>query len=371
MIGKIILLILISLVLSLGLTPLVKRLAFYIKAVDCPNERKVHEGIMPRLGGLAIFLSFALVSLVFAQRNSAFYGLLLADLIIVLTGVLDDTRGLSPKMKMLGQLLAALVLVEYGFIIGAINIPVFSSYLWLSRASVIFTVLWLMGITNAVNLIDGLDGLAAGTVSIALVAILLGALSIGAYEAVFLGAIFLGAILGFLPYNFYPASIFMGDTGSMLLGFNVAAFAIMGMTKSVTLISLIIPVLFLGVPILDTLWAILRRASNGAHIFQADKKHLHHRLLNMGHSHRNTVLLIYGFSAYLGVSALLMQDFPLAASLILLVGVLAFLIYLFTRMQAPGLAGSVGNDKDRDKDKDKDKDRKRDKDKESEGHCES
>lgn len=332
MTGKIVLATLASIVLSLILTPLVKKLAFKIGAIDQPNERKVHEGIMPRLGGLAIFISFLVVSLFFAERNTAFYGLLLADLTIVVTGILDDTLGLSPKIKMLGQLIAALILVEYGFIIGFIELPGLSSYLWLSRASVIVTVLWLIGVTNAINLIDGLDGLAAGTVAIAMVAILVSAFRIGLVEAVLVGSIFWGAIIGFMPYNFFPASIFMGDTGSMLLGFNVAAFAILGMTKSVTVISLIIPVLILGIPIMDTLWAIVRRASNGNKIFEADKKHLHHRLLNIGHSHKNTVLMLYGFSGVLSICALLMEPLQPWASMLLLLAIVVGLVYLVIRL---------------------------------------
>ncbi|QRN86786.1 undecaprenyl/decaprenyl-phosphate alpha-N-acetylglucosaminyl 1-phosphate transferase [Clostridia bacterium] len=331
MIAEILLLGTIATVISLLLTPIVKRLAIKIGAVDYPNERKVHEGVMPRLGGLAIFLSFLVVSLAFAEKSSTYTGLILADLIIVLTGIADDTKGLGPKLKLMGQVLAALVLVEFGFRINFIVFPI-TSYIFLERASVIATVLWLVGVTNAINLIDGLDGLAAGTVLFAVFFISVSAYRIGLMPAVLLGAIFGGSILGFLPYNFNPASIFMGDTGSMLLGFNVAALAILGMTKSVTAISLLLPVVILGIPILDTLWAILRRASTGKKIFEADKKHLHHRLLNIGLSHRNTVLTIYAIDVVLGVCAMFIQSLGSWWSLVILVALAALLITMAVRL---------------------------------------
>lgn len=331
MIAKILLLGSLAAVISLVLTPVVKCLAIKIGAVDYPNERKVHEGVMPRLGGLAIFLSFLIVSLIFADKNSSYTGLILADLIIVLTGIADDTKGLGPKLKLMGQVLAALVLVEFGFRINFIVFPI-TSYIFLERASVIVTVFWLVGVTNAINLIDGLDGLAAGTVLCAVFFVSVSAYRIGLMPAVLLGAIFGGSILGFLPYNFNPASIFMGDTGSMLLGFNVAALAILGMTKSVTVISLLLPVVILGIPILDTLWAILRRASTGKKIFEADKKHLHHRLLNIGLSHRNTVLTIYAIDIVLGVCAMLIQSLGSWWSLVIVVAISAILITLAVRL---------------------------------------
>ena len=331
MIGKILLAGVLAALMSLLLTPAIKRLAVRIGAVDHPNERKVHEGIMPRLGGLAIFLSFLAVSLVFATKDSAYLGLILADIIIVITGVADDTKGVGPKMKLLGQFLAALLLVEFGYRINFIFLPI-ADYIFLERASVIATVFWLVGVTNAINLIDGLDGLAAGTVLFAVLFISASAFRIGLMPAVVLGAILAGAILGFLPYNFNPASIFMGDTGSMLLGFNVAALAILGMTKSVTFISLLLPVVILGIPIMDTLWAILRRASRGKKIFEADKKHLHHRLLHIGLSHRRTVLTIYAIDIVLGVCALFIQSLSRWWSLMVLLALVAGLITLAVRL---------------------------------------
>lgn len=315
------------------LTPAVIRLAHRIGAVDHPNERKVHEGVMPRLGGLSFFAAFLAAALLLGEKTPYLTGLLLADGILVGLGVVDDTRGVGPKTKLLGQFLAALLLVEFGFLIDFINLPLGgASLLFLSRASLLVTVLWLVGITNAVNLIDGLDGLATGTGFIALAAISVVAFLTGLTEAMVLGMILAGALLGFLPHNFYPARIFMGDTGSMLLGFNVAAIAILGMTKSVTFISLVLPVVILGVPILDTAMAILRRASCGRRVFEADREHLHHRLLHLGISHRNTVLLIYAINAGLGVAAVFIQNLDTLSSLLVLLVLAALLLLLAVRL---------------------------------------
>jgi len=319
-----------ALLIALAVTPLVRKLAFRIGAVDRPNERKVHAGIMPRMGGLGIYIAFVAAALLFAPRSAQLTGILLANTLIVITGILDDTRDLSPKIKLLGQVLAALVLMEYGFEVKFLTLPLEGGIVYLERADTIFTVFWLVGVTNAVNLIDGLDGLAAGTSAIAATTMSVVALMTGQIQAFVLGLILVGAIVGFLKYNFHPASIFMGDTGSMLLGFNLAALAILGMTKSVTVISLLLPVIILGIPILDTLWAIVRRASRGKHIFEADKKHLHHRLLQIGLSHRNTVLVIYGVNLFLGAAAILIQTLGNLWSLAA-VAVLAVLLLLFAR----------------------------------------
>lgn len=319
-----------ALLIALAVTPLVRKLAFRIGAVDRPNERKVHAGIMARMGGLGIYIAFVASALLFAPRSAQLTGILLANTLIVITGILDDTRDLSPKIKLLGQVLAALVLMEYGFEVKFLTLPLEGGIVYLERADTIFTVFWLVGVTNAVNLIDGLDGLAAGTSAIAAATMSVVALMTGQIQAFVLGLTLVGAIVGFLRYNFHPASIFMGDTGSMLLGFNLAALAILGMTKSVTVISLLLPVIILGIPILDTLWAIVRRASRGKHIFEADKKHLHHRLLQIGLSHRNTVLVIYGVNLFLGAAAILVQTLGTLWSLAA-VAVLAVLLLLFAR----------------------------------------
>jgi len=283
-------------------TPLVKRLALKIKAVDRPDARKVHNGIMPRLGGLAICLAFWTAILLTQPLSREIVSLLVGGLLIVIIGVVDDTRGLSPRIKLLGQIAAACVVLYGGIRVEFLTSPI-AGIIDLKYFSYFITILWIIGVTNAVNLIDGLDGLAAGVSAIA--AITLGIVSIleGYQEVAGLAFILAASILGFLKYNFHPAQLFMGDTGSLFLGFNLAAIAIIGLTKSATVISLFLPVVILGIPIADTFFAIIRRYFNGKPIFSPDKDHLHHRLLALGLSHKHTVLAIYGVSAVLGASA--------------------------------------------------------------------
>lgn len=285
-------------------TPLVRKLAIKVKAIDRPDARKVHNGLMPRLGGLAICLGFWVTILLTQELSREMLGVLLGGLLIVLLGILDDTRGLSPRIKLLGQVLAACVVLYGGVRVEFITSPI-AGIIDLKYFSYFITVVWIIGVTNAVNLIDGLDGLAAGVSAIA--AVTLGIVSIleGYQEVAALAFILATSTLGFLKYNFHPAKLFMGDTGSMFLGFNLATIAIIGLTKSATVISLFLPIVILGIPIADTFFAIIRRYFNGKPIFSPDKDHLHHRLLALGLSHKHTVLAIYGVSIILGASAVL------------------------------------------------------------------
>ena len=285
-------------------TPLVRKLAIKIKAIDRPDARKVHNGLMPRLGGLAICLGFWVTILLTQELSREMLGVLVGGLLIVLLGILDDTRGLSPRIKLIGQVLAACVVLYGGVRVEFITSPI-AGIIDLKYFSYFITVIWIIGITNAVNLIDGLDGLAAGVSAIA--AVTLGIVSIleGYQEVAALAFILAASTLGFLKYNFHPAKLFMGDTGSMFLGFNLATIAIIGLTKSATVISLFLPIVILGIPIADTFFAIVRRYFNGKPIFSPDKDHLHHRLLALGLSHKHTVLAIYGVSIILGASAVL------------------------------------------------------------------
>lgn len=317
-------------VISLVVTPFVKRLALRIGATDAPNARKVHQKVMPRLGGLAIYHSFTTAVLLTQPLTTQVAGLLAGGTMIMLVGVLDDTRGLSPKVKLLGQVAAALVLVHFGFKVDFVTAP-FSIFgkpvIYLQYFTVPVTVIWIIGVTNALNLIDGLDGLAAGTSAIAAVTMALVAWMDGQLLMAALALVLAAGVLGFLRYNFNPAQIFMGDSGSLFLGFNLGALAIMGLTKGATVISLFIPVVILGIPIMDTVFAILRRFSNRQPIFQADKKHLHHCLLEVGLSHRQTVLVIYGINLCLGASAVLLNILSTEQSYIVLIA-LATLVLL-------------------------------------------
>ena len=286
----------IALLASWVLTPYVKKLAFRIGALDKPDGRKVHHGIMPRLGGLAIYLAFVIAVLATMHMTRDIFALLLGGTVIVIVGILDDKYQLPAKVKLLGQIAAAFVLVLFDIKIEWLNNP-WGGYFYLEYFSVPLTVFWIVSFTNVVNLMDGLDGLAAGVSGIASVTVILVALQQGFYPVAVITAALAGGIIGFIRYNFNPASIFMGDTGSMFIGYMLAAISIFGAVKSAATIAL-----------MDTAFAIVRRYTNGRPIFQPDKGHLHHRLLAMGLSQRQAVLLMYVISAVLGIAAILLTE---------------------------------------------------------------
>ena len=229
-------------------------------------------------------------------------------------------------MKLLGQILAACILVAFDIRIDFITDP-FGDFIFLEYLAVPVTLFWVVGITNTVNLIDGLDGLAAGVSTIATITILLVALQSGDLPVVFLTAALAGASLGFLHYNFNPARSFMGDTGSMFLGYMFAAISIIGAVKSAATIALIVPILALGLPILDTTFAIVRRYRGGVPIFKPDKGHLHHRLLAMGFSQRQAVLLMYVFSAFLGLAAIALTEVSTSVAVMIVVFVAGVILF--------------------------------------------
>ena len=299
-------------------TPFVRRFAIKHRIIDRPQERKVHKKSMPRLGGLAICFGFWVAVVVTQPLTREIYGLLAGGLLICLVGIWDDLRGVSPRVKLLFQVLAAAIVIKMGVRVDFMTNPI-GGEVSLYYLSYPVTILWIIGVTNAVNLIDGLDGLAAGVSAIAgvtlgIVAILEGFSQVGMFALILAAAAF-----GFLKHNFYPAKIFMGDTGSLFLGYNLSVIAILGLTKSTTVISLFLPVVILGIPIIDTLLAILRRFSSKKPIFSADKEHLHHRLLAIGLTHRRSVLAIYGVSAFLGFSAVLMTRVTTAQGMLIMV----------------------------------------------------
>lgn len=329
-----------ALVAGVVLTPVIRRLALRLGAIDHPGARSVHAAPVPYMGGLALFGAFVvgLVGFWLLRRpdltpgNPArLLGLVLGGLIVVCVGLIDDLgpfwtrrvpwladregRGLRPSVKLAAETGAALVLIAFGVHIGGIHRPLTpatapNAYLgfatWLSYA---ITVLWVVAITNAVNLIDGLDGLAAGVSAIAcvtLLAVVLPLLSGGAHLAVLGCAALLGACLAFLPWNFHPARVFMGDAGALFLGFALSAVSIVGMnpTKEATVLTVAVPALAMGLPVFDTLMAIVRRFRRGQRVAVADRAHTHHRLLDLGLGHRDAVLALYVVSGWLGVSAL-------------------------------------------------------------------
>lgn len=320
---------------AIVLTPLVKRIAFRIGAVDAPNYRKVHARIMPRLGGLAIFGAFLVGLAVLRPESEYTLAIVLGATIIVATGVVDDMYEISAKAKLIGQIAAAAVIVFVGGIdIDFINLP-FNGILDFGFLSIPLTIIWIVGITNAINLIDGLDGLAAGVSTIALVTLAAMAFIMGNMFVLVMAAILAMSTIGFLFYNFHPAKIFMGDTGALFLGFMIAVFSLLGF-KNVTVISFIIPVIMLGVPISDTFFAIVRRVRMKQKWSDPDKSHLHHRLLDMGFSHRQTVLLIYGIAIMFGLAAVIFSMSTVWGA-ILLITVILVAIELFVEVIA--LAG--------------------------------
>ena len=320
-------------VTSLAVTPLVIRLAFKLNMVDRPGERRVHQKITPRLGGLGIFISF-LVGLSFALTQIALpIGILAGAFIIVVTGLLDDKYGIRPIQKLFGQSVAAVIVLIDGPIINSLTVPFSDQAIAVSPyVAIPIAFIWILGITNAVNLIDGLDGLAGGVSLIASLSIFTMALLTGNLAVAFMIIALAGGLFGFLFYNFYPAKIFMGDSGSLLLGFLLAVFSVISF-KQVTFVTLVIPIIILAVPIVDTMIAIIRRKMNNQRIMEADKNHLHHKLLAMGFSHRTTVLFIYAIAAVFGLAAVLFYTAGLFGSTLIFIFCLLITEFLIEKLQ--------------------------------------
>ena len=299
------LIVLITFITSIVLTPIVRQVAFHVNAVDNPdNKRKVHKKVMPSMGGLAIFISFLLGYMLFAPKTTQMLSILIGGFIIVLMGMLDDIKPLPVKYKLIGQIIASCIVVFYGNIIFD-DMTIFRHTFEFGIFAYPLSVIFIVAIMNAINFTDGLDGLAAGTstiyfITIAIIGYIMNKL--GGLDVI-LCLIMIGACLGFLVYNFHPASIFMGDTGSMFLGFIISVIALLGF-KTATITSLIIPLLLLFVPILDTVLAMGRRVLKGESIGKADKEHLHHQLLKSTDSTTKTVLTMYAINILFAVVSL-------------------------------------------------------------------
>jgi UDP-GlcNAc:undecaprenyl-phosphate GlcNAc-1-phosphate transferase len=320
------------------LTPVIRSLARRAGLLDhALSARKIHGRPIPRLGGIAIVIAFyaPLVGLLVFQTNvgelflaerNHVIGLFVGGLIIALLGLYDDLRGAGAGRKFLVQFLVAGLLYYLGFRFDVIANPL-GRPIMLGWMGVPFTLLWIVGVINAMNLIDGLDGLAGGVALIAVVTTFLVSLQRGHPVMVLFSAALAGSIIGFLFYNFNPATIFMGDTGSMFLGFVLASTAIQTNQKASTAVAVLIPAIALGLPIMDTLLAIVRRAIRGRPLFQADKEHIHHRLLASGLTHRQAVLVLYGFCVLLGSAALVLTyaSSIQAALLLIALGVVSFI----------------------------------------------
>lgn len=363
---KYIMVIISTMVIAAIATPLVRFLSFKVGAVDNPNARRINKVPMPSAGGLAIFIAFTLATLVFLPRlvsHINYHGtylhyvfpLILSSLIIVITGYIDDVKELGPAPKMFGIVLAATLIwffTEFHF--DSFKIPFGGPLLifptWLSF---FLTVLWIVAITNAVNLIDGLDGLVSGVSIISLTT-----MGIVSYFFLHDSNIFLtltifvlvAAIIGFLPYNYNPAIIYLGDTGALFIGFMIGVLSLQGLKNS-TAVAVVTPMIILGVPITDTVVAIIRRKLSGQKISEADKMHLHHRLLSLGLTHRGTVLVIYAISFLFSLTSLLLNVSSRVGGILLVltmglgVEVLCELIGIFgeNRMPLLNLLRFIGN----------------------------
>ena len=304
LVKEIIYMIVIPFLFVLAITPFIKKVANHVGALDIPNERKVHKVPIPRLGGLGIYMGFLLGYILFGTMSLRMNAILIGSFIIIVTGIVDDIKPIPAKVKFLFQIIAASVVAFYGKILLS-DLSAFGFYIEFGVFSYPITILFIVSIINCINLIDGLDGLAAGLSSIYFVTI--GIVIVGWMHTFDLDAVItfvmLGSTLGFLCHNFNPAKIFMGDSGSMFLGYIIAVIALLGF-KNVTLTTLLVPICLLAIPIMDTLFAILRRVINKKPIGEPDKQHLHHQLLSLNLSHRNTVLVIY-FIDVLFASAML------------------------------------------------------------------
>ncbi|MCA0385501.1 MAG: undecaprenyl/decaprenyl-phosphate alpha-N-acetylglucosaminyl 1-phosphate transferase [Firmicutes bacterium] len=317
--------------ISFIMTPFVIRIARRFGAVDIPkDDRRMHKTPMCLWGGIAIFTGFFVSMFLFSNISTVkLVGLFIASLIVLVTGMIDDIKPLGAKIKLLMQIVAALVLVFSGY-----KINYFTDFFGDSGviqvsnwAALPITVIWIVGVTNTVNLIDGLDGLAAGISAIAAVTLSYIAILNHRYDAAMITLILAGSSIGFLPYNFNPAKIFMGDTGALFLGLVLAAVSVEGALKGATAITVVVPILALGVPIFDTAFAILRRLINKRPIMEADKGHLHHRLMSIGLGQKKTVLSMYLISALLGAGAiaLLKQNWLHAGVLLGLAAIVVFI----------------------------------------------
>lgn len=305
---KIFIMFLVTFVFVAIIIPVIKKIAFHISAIDIPNERKVHKKPMPRLGGLGIYCGFLLGYMRFCENTYMMNSILIGSFILIITGIIDDIKPIKPFHKLLGQLIASLIVVFYGDVL-LHDVSFFGIYLDFGAFSYPLTVLFILGCINCMNFIDGLDGLAGGISSIffltiGIIAFFQFKIGLASSLAISITFIMLGSTGGFLIHNFYPAKIFMGDTGSMFLGYMMAIITLLGF-KSVMMSSMIIPLFILIVPILDTLFAIIRRKIKGESVTMPDKSHIHHLLLKKNFTQRQTVLIIYLITILFSLSTII------------------------------------------------------------------
>lgn len=319
--------------ISMVATPFAKKVSEKLGAIDYPKARGMHTKPMPRLGGIAIVLGFMITVLVLYRfvndiNIKHFCGFIAGAIVIVGVGIVDDSRQLPARVKLVFQIISALLVIGSGIRINVVMWPVTT---YLQKLSAPITLIWIIGITNAVNLIDGLDGLAAGVSSIASICLMVLCILTGTESAVVFTAALAGSCLGFLPRNFNPAEIFMGDTGATFLGYVLAVTSIMGVFKGYAVLALVVCLLSIGLPIFDTLCAMLRRAATHKPIMQADRGHLHHKLIDRGYTQKQAVLIMYGISLVLAILAIIIaiKDSRALAVAVLMVILLSFVIFVF------------------------------------------
>ena len=335
----------VALILSLAITPISMVLAKKTNFLDIPkDDRRMHKKAVPTMGGLAIICAFVIVSLLVKNfildkfewaingsvGSEKIFAVIIGGAIIFLIGIIDDKIDLNPWVKLLGQIICASIVYFMGVRIMEIGLFgwTFSGSVGAEIAGYFVTVLWLVAITNTINLIDGLDGLAAGVATIASLSIAYVGYIQGMYALTFYMVVLAGSSAGFLPFNFFPAKVFMGDCGAMFLGFTFATVSILDNTKSATLMAVIVPVLVLGVPVFDVFFAVVRRTANGKSIFSADKGHLHHQLTRIGLGQRRTVLMLYGISGVMGIAAVSYSRMHFLESIALILIALLFILVL-------------------------------------------
>ena len=320
----------VAFVFAFLMTPPVKRFAEAIGAIDVPtDDRRMHTDSVPRLGGLAIFLGFVLSMLVFGQMTKPVMGMLVGAIIIVAMGALDDIIDLNAWIKLAAQIVAAIVAVRSGIIFNIVTSPFTSQPIQMGVFAVPITILWIVGCTNAVNLIDGLDGLAVGVSAISSLTMLIVALFVAQPEIAVILAALVGACIGFMPYNLNPAKIFMGDVGSQFLGFTLATVSLIGLFKLHAIISFLVPIMALGVPLADTISSFFRRILHGQSPFHADKGHFHHKLLQAGLTQKQAVAVLYGISAILGLVAIVLSESSMLVLIICVILIVCIILGLW------------------------------------------
>ena len=351
MLPKALMTFILAMIVAFAMTPVVRKLAFRIKAVDVPKDsRRMHKKPIPLIGGLAIFVGFMVALVSFSHIDGQMIAIIAGACKIVATGIIDDIYDVPAIIKLCVQIVAALIPVLSGVVIQNLTNPFADSgSLHLGIFAIPVTVFWIVAIVNAVNFIDGLDGLACGVSAISSITMFIVAYMVSEGDVVFAIAALAGACLGFLPFNFNPAKIFMGDTGSMFLGYILATISIQGLFKMYAVVSFAVPFVALALPLSDIVFAVVRRVARGQSPFAADRGHIHHKLIDMGLDQKQSVLILYCLSIVLGVISVIMTKTGEGKLLILAI---ALIFAVFIALSAM-LSGKKNNARSEDASGDK------------------